>query len=185
MTIVIFMQKSIAYFLLFSFVIYHLGFYIFYSTMDYKIDHQWNNSEVFHNQATKQMKIKYELNLPYMSSVPEVNQSHNSFSLKGVYYRVIDVVYNDGFLEFTYVLDLQKNKLENLIKKWGASHGGNGLLDSTSKLYKSLVKDFLPSNFLTQTNYYFNDHSTPAYLYTENKKNRNLEAPPIPPPIYS
>lgn len=179
------MQKKVAYLLLIAFAIYHLGFYIFYFSIDMKIDHQWEAKTFRYHQMNKPMKMSYALSLPYVSPEMRTLKSNYSFKKDGVYYRVLEQSYKNGTVEITYVFDEHKNKLEEIIQTWGASHGFQGEAKSQSKLSTSFLKDFL----ITHSYELFREADLSVqkceFIYASSNKSRLLEAPPIPPPIYS
>ena len=178
------MRKRISYLLLFSFILYNLGFYIFYFTIDYKIDKQWE-AKVVNEDASRVYKISYQLDLPYMSSVPKVKKLNYGFQMNGVYFRVINESFHNGTVEVSYVLDKQKNKLVELAQSWGVSHGLQGFDHSNSKISLAHIKDFLKSEPITLSKELSVSDPTNDFNYYLKTKIRFLEAPPSPPPIYS
>ena len=118
-----------------------------------------------------------------MSSQPEYINTNNSFKIEGLYYRVIKQTYENESLTIVYVLDKEKNKLEDIIEAWGASQSSNGINKNDNKINKSIFKDYLPRYAYDLEADVISQSQKSNWKHLTKGKRHLRDAPPTPPPI--
>lgn len=137
------LKKAISYLLLVCFILYNLGYYIVYFTVNFRIEKNWVEKIYDSKEILNQKILKIPITLPYTVDDQYFKEINSLFEKDGEYFRIIKQKYANDTLTVVYVADNEKNNLETIIKKWAASMAQEGQGNSHNVSFNSFVKDYM------------------------------------------
>ncbi|WP_194777258.1 hypothetical protein [Pararhodonellum marinum] len=140
------MRRFSAILLLCCFALYHFGYYVFYFSYQYKIEHTWQ-AKVFDENpdfSQKERLMEIPLSLPYASDQEDFKATNTSFEKNGEYYRVVKQRYANDTLQIIYIPDTAKNRLDQSVRQWITSLVNDDLPDGNGN---QLIAKLFPKDY--------------------------------------
>ncbi len=144
------MRKSAAFFLLFCFAVYHLGYLVVQLLMPLAIHQHWERQIWEAKEALPSERlVKIPFPMPYGQDQEDFQSVNFSMEIDGKMTRVIKQRYFDEHLEVVIVPDQLQATFDQQLQLWISSIGSEQGDFQGSPMQKLLLKTFV-KDFLSQ-----------------------------------
>jgi hypothetical protein len=159
------MNRILTYLLLFVFLLYQAGYYLFYLTLKHRADLELTeNSD--NKVLNKDFIIKsIPLSLAYQQDQKDFLSVMQVIEADGKYYRIIKQRYANDTLHIIYMADKSRENLHTSLTEWVNSISQQSSQDKQSLIKDGLEKNYMPNNIHIELIIYFEENSGFKYSY--------------------
>lgn len=168
--------------LLFCFLLYHFGYYVFYFSYKLKIEADWK-ATVHEESSNLHRTMEIPAKLPYLVDQEDFQNTNIAFKRNGKSYRIIKKRFVNDAFQLVYVPDIAKIKLDHNFKQWviSVSSDSNTENNGDQVLAKIFLKDYTqPSAYSLFNNTFVTSSNLPTgfLLPLFKDQSTNLITPP-------
>jgi len=158
------MKRFTVILLLFVFLMYQAGFYLFYLSLNHYKEESWRDNSYGQALQNQYIEKSIPITLAYQHDQTEFQPVMQSIEIDGKYYRVIKQRYAKDTLHILYVADMQRQTLHQSLKDWVSTLSQQSSQDKKAAPHEGLEKNYLPCSLALEI---YNQYIiNPVYSYS-------------------
>jgi hypothetical protein len=175
------MRKISTCLLLFVFLLYQAGFYLFYLTQKKLVDYKMEEGRDLNIDQNTLITKSIPISFPYQSDQEEYQPVMRVIEDNGTFYRVVMQRYAKDTLHIVYMADRENQSLHSSLKEWVSSISQQSTHDKNSITKDGLEKNYMPNKLVIELINFFNLNSEFSYSYVPEILINPLETLKPPP----
>jgi hypothetical protein len=175
------MRKISTCILLFVFLLYQAGFYLFYLSRQHFIDSAMKDISVFNDNRNRLITKSIPITFPYQTDQDEYQPVMRVIEDNGKFYRVVMQRYAKDTLHIVYMADQDNQGLHSSLKDWVNTISQQSSHDKKTVTKDGLEKNYIPNKLIIVISNFSDLSTTVCYRYVPDILVNSLETLKPPP----
>ncbi len=175
------MKRFSTVLLLFVFLMYQAGFYLFYLSLDHHHEEEWQSAVSLNDLKGQILEKSIPITFAYQPEQQAPQSVMKSIEINGRIYQDLSQRYENETLHVFYMVDNSRQNMHSSLKSWVNTIAQQSNQDKKSGLKDGLEKNYMPNeiHFDLYNSYVFN--SVYGFLYTPGLLNPSADTLKPPP----